>query len=168
MMIKGERRLQTERPVVWRALNDPQVLQVCVPGCTGIKRKSDTTYEAVILARVGPVRGEFRVHLLLSELEPPERYTLTGEGSGGMAGFCRGTLKVSLNAVEEGTLIVYSAEVIIGGRVAQVGARFTQPVARKFVDGFFRSLENACSPESAPEDETPAKQPSECPPAAGS
>lgn len=167
MMITGERRLQTMRAVVWQALNDPEVLQVCVPGCTEIRKESDSKYEAVILARVGPVRGEFKVHLLLSELEPPQRYTLIGEGSGGMAGFCRGTLKVSLNVVEEGTLIVYSAEVIIGGRMAQVGARFTEPVARKFVDGFFRSLEDACSPGSMPEDGIPRKQTSECPPTVG-
>jgi carbon monoxide dehydrogenase subunit G len=151
MQIAGEWLVPAPRMTVWQSLNDPEVLQASVPGCRRIVKLSDGEYEAVLQTRVGPVLGEFEVRLMLSDLAPPERYTLTGEGCGGLAAFCRGTLKVSLEAVSEGTRIVYSAELALGGRVAQVGARLAEPVARKLADAFFRTLEATCTARSVPE-----------------
>jgi uncharacterized protein len=138
MDMTGEQRIGASRERVWQALNDPEILKQCIPGCEELQKLSDTQYEAKVVAKVGPVKAKFSGKVTLSDLDPPNGYTITGEGSGGAAGFGKGGAKVSL--AEDGpgaTVLSYAAHATVGGKLAQIGSRLVDATARKMADDFF-------------------------------
>lgn len=137
MDINGEYRLAVPRQAVWDALNDPEVLADCIPGCDSLERVSDTEFSAKVTAKVGPVKAGFATQVTLSDLNPPESYTLTGEGKGGAAGFARGSAEVSLEEDGNETILRYTARIQPGGKLAQVGSRLIGGTARKLGEQFF-------------------------------
>lgn len=137
MDINGEFSIPARRDDVWRALNDPEVLKVCIPGCESIEMESDTILLANMKARIGPVKASFATRIELTNLNPPESYTITGEGKGGPAGFGKGGADVHLEAVGDETVLTYNARLQVGGKLAQVGSRLVGGAARKIADSFF-------------------------------
>ncbi|MGC4396448.1 CoxG family protein [Hydrogenophaga crocea] len=137
MDIQGEKILQADRDTVWRALNDPRVLQRCLAGCDTFEADGDNRYRVAMAATVGPVRARFAGKLELRDVQPPTSYALNFEGSGGVAGFGKGSASVALDDVAEGTRLRYRANAQVGGRLAQVGARLIDGVTRRMADDFF-------------------------------
>lgn len=137
MDITGEYRITLGREAVWKALNDPEVLGTCIPGCEVIERVSDTQFNAKVVAKVGPVKAGFDTEVTLSDLNPPASYTLTGEGKGGAAGFARGSAEVQLEQDGDETILRYTARIQPGGKLAQVGSRLIGGTARKLGEQFF-------------------------------
>jgi hypothetical protein len=137
MDMTGEYRIAAPREKVWTALNDPKVLQKCIPGCEEITKLSDTEMDATATVALGPVKAKFKGRVTLSELNPPESYTLSGEGQGGAAGFAKGQAKVRLQPDGDGTVLSYEVQANIGGRLAQMGQRLIDGAAKKMADDFF-------------------------------
>ncbi|HXD40650.1 MAG TPA: carbon monoxide dehydrogenase subunit G [Ramlibacter sp.] len=140
MEMTGEYRIPAPRQRVWEALNDPAVLKACIPGCQQLEKVSDTDFTAIVATKVGPVSATFRGSVNLTELDPPNGYTLTGQGQGGAAGFARMGARVSLKDESDDTLLAYAAHADIGGKLASVGSRLVQTVARKNADDFFSAF----------------------------
>jgi carbon monoxide dehydrogenase subunit G len=157
MEMTGEQLIPLPQAEVWRALNDPEVLKACIPGCESIERVSDTEFRVVITAAVGPVKARFTGKLVLTDLDPPNSYSLSFEGSGGAAGFGKGSAHVSLKPEGEGTRLIYTAKASIGGKLAQVGSRLIDGVARKMADDFFTAF-NRTVVGAAAQDRTPAAE----------
>ncbi|MDH3314198.1 MAG: carbon monoxide dehydrogenase subunit G [Gammaproteobacteria bacterium] len=137
MDIKGEYRIPADRQTVWNALNDPEVLKRCIPGCESMEKETDDSYTARMLAKIGPVKARFSTLISLSELNPPESYTISGEGKGGPAGFGKGSAEVRLTESGDETLLNYNASMQVGGKLAQIGSRLVVGTARKYADDFF-------------------------------
>ncbi|HEX9720690.1 MAG TPA: carbon monoxide dehydrogenase subunit G [Ramlibacter sp.] len=140
MEMTGEYRIPAPRQRVWEALNDPAILKACIPGCRQLEKVSDTDFTAIVATKVGPVSATFRGSVNLSDLDPPNGYTLTGQGQGGAAGFARMGARVSLKQDSDDTLLAYAAQADIGGKLASVGSRLVQTVARKNADDFFSAF----------------------------
>jgi carbon monoxide dehydrogenase subunit G len=140
MDITGEYKIPREREAVWAALNDPEILGRCIPGCESIERISDTEFEAKVLAKVGPVKARFESRVTLSNLDPPRSYTLSGEGKGGAAGFARGSADVVLEEDGGETVLRYQARIQPGGKLAQIGSRLIGSTARKLGEDFFSAF----------------------------
>ena len=165
MKLTGEYRIEAPREAVWRALNDPEILGRAIPGCQEIERESATAFAARVKARIGPVSATFKGKVALSDLDPPNAYTISGEGQGGVAGFARGGARVTLEADGAATVLRYEAEGQVGGKLAQVGARLIEGGARKIADGFFRALDDLVAPPpEAGEEPVPAAEADERPP----
>ena len=137
MEMKGEYTIPVPRAMVWAALNDIEVLKAAIPGCDAIARLSDTEIEATVTAKVGPVKASFKGLVTLSDIDPPNGYTIRGEGKGGAAGFARGGAKVRLTDVPAGTLLSYEVDASVGGKLAQIGGRLIDSTAKKLADQFF-------------------------------
>jgi hypothetical protein len=137
MELTGEQFLPLSRERVWAALNDPEILRASVPGCESLERVEDNHFKVVMAAAVGPIKARFNGKLTLTDLRAPESYSLTFEGSGGAAGFGKGGAQVGLQTEGTGTRLVYRAHAQVGGRLAQVGARLIDGVARKMAEDFF-------------------------------
>jgi carbon monoxide dehydrogenase subunit G len=135
--LTGEYRIAALRRRVWHALNDPRVLNVCIPGCQHLKLVSPTEIDAAVLAQLGPVKATFATRITLTELNPPTSYTLSGEGKDGAAGFGRGEAKVSLRDDNNGTFLNYTDDLKVGGKLAQIGSRLVEGAARKLADESF-------------------------------
>ena len=140
MEIAGEYRIAADKQTVWEALNDPEILCASIPGCEGVERHSDTQLSAVVKIRMGPVRAKFKGKVTLSDLDPPNSYTISGEGEGGVAGFGRGSARVSLAEVEGETLLTYAAKAEVGGKLAQIGSRLVESATRKLSKDFFENF----------------------------
>ncbi|WP_136413395.1 carbon monoxide dehydrogenase subunit G [Herbaspirillum sp. ST 5-3] len=140
MDFSGEYSIPARQQQVWDALNDPAVLQTCIAGCKQLDKVSDTEFAAIVGTRVGPISATFRGSVLLSELDAPNGYTLTGQGQGGAAGFAKMTARVSLAGNGDATTLKYVAEADIGGKLASVGSRLVQTVAKKNADDFFTAF----------------------------
>ena len=142
MDLTGDYRIGAPREAVWAALNDPEVLKACIPGCEDLNKTSDTEFVAKVVAKIGPVKAGFGGKVTLSDIDPPNGYTITGEGQGGAAGFAKGGAKVSLDSVENGaaTILHYKVEAQIGGKLAQIGSRLVEGSARKLADEFFTAF----------------------------
>ncbi|MDE0061722.1 MAG: carbon monoxide dehydrogenase subunit G [Gammaproteobacteria bacterium] len=136
----GEYRIPAERADVWRALNDPDTLKRCIDGCQSMERRPDGGFAAVVKARVGPVRAVFNAALDLTDINPPESYTINVAVKGGPAGFARGSAAVTLAPDEEETMLRYAASANIGGKLAQIGSRLIDGAARKMADDFFKAF----------------------------
>ncbi len=149
MEIKGEYQIDSSREDVWRALNDPEMLRKCIPGCESLDRISDTELTAQVMAAIGPVRARFNTRLSLENLNPPESYTLVGESKAGAAGFGRGSADVTLTENDGGTLLSYTADFRVGGKLAQVGSRLVLGVTRKTADDFFGKFSRELDPAAA-------------------
>ncbi|MEO8040524.1 MAG: carbon monoxide dehydrogenase subunit G [Betaproteobacteria bacterium] len=163
MDMTGEQLIPLPRQRVWEALNDPEVLKACIPGCDTIERVSDTEYRIAMTAAIGPVKAKFSGKLLLSDLIPPASYALAFEGSGGAAGFGKGGAKVQLAEEGDATRLTYSATATVGGKLAQIGSRLIDGVARKMAEDFFAKFRSVVTP---PEAALPATEPSAVPPPA--
>jgi len=162
MEMTGERSIPASPEATWAALNDPEVLKDCVPGCEAIERVSDTEYRATLSARIGPVSARFRGVLRLSDLDPPRGYALSFEGQGGAAGFGKGRARVELapETTPHGaaTRLRYQVSASVGGRLAQLGSRLVDAAARKLADEFFTAFETrlaAATATAAPDPHAP-------------
>lgn len=140
MDFSGEYRIPAQPDKVWQSLNDVEVLKRCIPGCRSLERSSDTEFISTVAAKVGPVSATFRGSVVLSDLDPPRAYTIAGQGQGGAAGFARMTARVTLAEAGEETLLRYEARADVGGKLANVGSRLVQSVARKNADDFFTAF----------------------------
>jgi uncharacterized protein len=143
MTMTGEATLPAARPKVWALLNDPAVLKACIPGCESLEKTGDNGFAAVAKMRIGPVAATFKGKVVLSDIVPNVGYTITGEGEGGVAGFAKGAARVSLADVEGGTLLHYDVEANVGGKIAQLGSRLIDGVAKNMADKFFASFAEA-------------------------
>ena len=145
MTMTGEATLPAARSKVWALLNDPDVLKTCIPGCQSLERAGDNGFAAVAKVRIGPVSATFRGKVELSDLIPNVGYTISGEGEGGVAGFAKGGAKVSLADAEGGTLLSYDVQAHVGGKIAQLGSRLIDGVAKGMADKFFASFAEAAA-----------------------
>jgi carbon monoxide dehydrogenase subunit G len=152
MELKNEQRLALPRQTVWEALNDPDVLQACIPGCESFDKVDENAYDAAVTAKVGPVKARFKGRVSLDELNPPESYTLSFEGQGGQAGFAKGSASVRLDEADGGTRIGYAVNATVGGKLAQLGSRLVKGAAEKtaaeFFDNFARHMGAGAEQES--------------------
>jgi uncharacterized protein len=137
MEIKGEYKIPAPREKVFAALNDPTVLQACIPGCESLEKTSDTEMNAKVRLRIGPVSATFTGKVTLSDIDPPNGYRISGEGQGGVAGFAKGGAVVTLRDDGGATVLDYNVDAQVGGKIAQVGARLIDGTARKLADEFF-------------------------------
>jgi len=140
MELKDEIMINAPRQVVYDALNDAEILKDCIPGCEELVKHSDTDLEAKVVLKVGPVKAKFSGNVVLSPDAPPERFSLSGEGSGGAAGFAKGGATVELEEHPKGTLLRYEATADIGGKLAQLGSRLIQGTAKKLAAKFFNNF----------------------------
>lgn len=143
MEMSGEYRIPASREAVWAALNDAEVLQKTIPGAESVTKTSDTEFEAVAKAKVGPVNARFKGKITLSDIDAPNSCTLTGEGNGGAAGFAKGTAKVGLADDNGVTVLTYKVNAQIGGKLAQIGQRPIDSTASKLADEFFDNFSAA-------------------------
>lgn len=137
MEMSGERLIAAPRARVWEALNDPKVLEATIPGCKELSKTSDTTFEATVVQKVGPVKATFKGAVELSDIVPGESYRIDGEGKGGVAGFANGGADIRLTDVEGGTLLSYAVDAKVGGKLAQIGSRLIDSFASKLSEDFF-------------------------------
>jgi uncharacterized protein len=150
MDMTGEFRIPAPRERVWQALNDPGVLKQAIPGCQTIEKVSDTEFAARVRAKVGPVSATFDGKVNLSDLDPPKAYTISGEGSGGVAGFAKGSAKVQLDAESgDATMLRYEVQAHVGGKLAQIGSRLIDATSRKMAEDFFGKFAEVVSPAAA-------------------
>ncbi len=122
---------------VWAALNDPEILKHCIPGCEELDKTSPTEFMAVATLKIGPVKARFRGKVALSDLDPPRHCRLSGEGQGGVAGFAKGEAEVVLSPADDGTVLSYVAKATVGGKLAQIGQRLIDGAAKQIADDFF-------------------------------
>jgi hypothetical protein len=162
MDMTGERLIPAPRPVVWNALNDVEVLKVSIPGCQEITKHSDTDLAAKVGLKIGPVSATFTGRVQLTDLDPPNGYTIGGEGNGGVAGFAKGGAKVRLADAEDGaTRLSYDVSAQVGGKIAQLGARLIDSTAKQLADQFFDRFAAEVAARNAPTGAaaTPAPRP---------
>ena len=151
MDMKGERRIPAPRQKVWDALNDPETLKLCIPGCQSLEKTSDTDLTAVAAVKIGPISARFNGKVHLTDLDPPNSYRISGEGQGGVAGFAKGGADVRLADDGDGTLLAYDVKAQVGGKIAQLGARLIDATSKQMSDMFFnRFTEIVGTPEDAP------------------
>src|SRR5580765_868729 len=168
MDLTGEYKIAAPREAVWKALNDPDILKQSIPGCEEIQKLSDTEMTAKVTARVGPVKASFAGKVTLSDLDPPNGYKISGEGQGGVAGFARGGADVRLKPDESGagTILTYTANAAVGGKLAQIGSRLIEGAAKQTADQFFSKFAEIVSAAAGPAAaETAAPVPATTPPA---
>lgn len=138
MQMNDSQRIPASRENVWAALNDPDILRQCIPGCQNLDMTSPTDMTATVVIKVGPVKATFGGKVTLSDLDPPNGYKITGEGSGGVAGFAKGGAAIRLEAVGENeTVLHYEVDSQIGGKLAQLGGRMIDSTAKKLAGEFF-------------------------------
>ena len=138
MDMSGEQRIPAPQQAVWDALFDPEVLKLCIPGCDSVEKVSDTQFTAKVVVAVGPVKAKFAGEVALEELNAPNNCTINGKGSGGIAGFGKGNAKVELSTEGNETILKYTANASVGGKLAQIGARLVDSTAKKLADEFFK------------------------------
>jgi|TARA_B110000967_G_C18492286_1_gene367355 carbon monoxide dehydrogenase subunit G len=149
MELKDEIIINASQAVVYAALNDPEVLKQCIPGCEELIKHSNTELEAKVVLKIGPVKAKFSGNVTLSPAEPPERFSLAGTGNGGAAGYVKGGAVVELEQHQDGTLLRYTATADIGGKLAQLGSRLIQGTAKKLAAEFFKSFADLVGEDNA-------------------
>ncbi|HSM39492.1 MAG TPA: carbon monoxide dehydrogenase subunit G [Afifellaceae bacterium] len=140
MELKGQQLINAPRETVYAALNDPDVLKQCIPGCESLNKTSDTNMDATVAIKVGPVKAKFSGAVELTNLNPPESYTIVGEGKGGAAGFAKGKADVTLTEQGDQTLLDYAVHADVGGKLAQLGGRLLEGTAKKLSGEFFQKF----------------------------
>lgn len=150
MEFTGEHLVPAPIGKVWAGLNDPEILRRSIPGCTEMLQTGDSEFTASVVVRVGPVSATFKGKVELSDLDPPYGYTLSGRGQGGPAGFAKGSARIRLTPEGEGTRLSYIADVDIGGKMASVGGRLIQSVAKKNAEDFFSAFSSVVTGGKAP------------------
>jgi carbon monoxide dehydrogenase subunit G len=166
MKMNGDQLIHAPRQQVWEALNDPEVLRQCIPGCQSLEKEADDRLKAVVAIKVGPIGARFNGAVTLSELDPPSSYLISGEGQGGAAGFARGSARVVLVDEGEATRLSYTVDAEVGGRLAQVGGPIIDATAKQLAGLFFKRFGGIVTEAKvavAPKDETPAAQPEAVP-----
>ena len=148
---------------VWEGLNDPSVLKNCIPGCEQLDKTSPTDFIATARLKIGPLSAAFKGKVSLSELDPPHRCKLSGEGQGGVAGFAKGGAEVVLTPSGTGTVLTYTAKATVGGKLAQIGQRLIDGAAKQIADDFFKRFSAELErPTLVPDPEVePAPRPAE-------
>jgi len=137
MQMAGDVSIAADRQHVWTALNDPEVLRQCIPGCETVTREGDNVLLAKVTAKIGPIKAGFSGKVTLSDLDPPNSYVISGEGSGGAAGFAKGSAAVKLTGEGNTTQLHYEVNAQVGGKLAQIGARLIDTTAKKMAEDFF-------------------------------
>jgi uncharacterized protein len=141
MQMNDSQRIPASKEKVWAALNDPEILKQCIPGCQALEMTSPTEMTATVVFKVGPVKATFGGKVTLSDLDPPNSYRISGEGSGGVAGFAKGGATVRLESESaEVTIRHYAVDAQIGGKLAQLGGRLIDSTAKKLAGEFFTSF----------------------------
>jgi carbon monoxide dehydrogenase subunit G len=140
MQMTGQQRIGASRQVVWDALNDPDVLRRCIPGCQSLEKEADGRLRAAVEVKIGPIGARFAGLVTLSDLDPPNGYSLRGEGQGGTVGSVKGGAKVRLADDNGGTLLSYEVEALVGGRLAQLGGAIIDATAKQLAERFFRQF----------------------------
>lgn len=140
MELNGEQLIPASQQRTWNSLNDPEVLKACIPGCETLERTEDGGFTATLALRIGPVSAKFKGKLTLSDVAPPNSYTMHFDGQGGMAGFGKGSAQVQLTPAEGGTRLGYAAKAQVGGKLAQVGSRLVDAAAGKITNDFFAAF----------------------------
>jgi uncharacterized protein len=158
MELSGEQLIPQTQEIVWRALNDPEILKACITGCETIEKVSDVEFRVAILAAVGPVKARFNGKLVLADLNPPTSYSLSFEGQGGAAGFGKGSAQVKLATEGTATRLAYIAKAQVGGKLAQVGSRLIDGVAKKMAEDFFAAFNARVGGSAAAAAPTPAAE----------
>jgi carbon monoxide dehydrogenase subunit G len=155
MEMHATRTIAADRMTVWEALNDPVVLKACIPGCEELTGSPEEGFSAVVKQKVGPVKATFKGEVVLSDVVQGERYTISGEGKGGVAGFAKGNAQVILSDADEGgTNLHYDVEAKVGGKLAQLGSRLVDSFAHRMADQFFERLQTRLE-GGAPDDTDP-------------
>jgi len=154
MEMSGEQLVPASQQAVWNALNDPEMLKACVPGCESIEPAGENAYQVLMVARVGPVSAKFKGKLTLSEIRPPDSYSLAFEGQGGAAGFAKGGAQVRLSRKDNETVLAYDVKASVGGKLAQIGSRLVDAAARKIADDFFRHFNEKVAAQQGDGDST--------------
>jgi uncharacterized protein len=137
MEFTGRYVIPASPEAVWAAINDPEILKACIPGCETMEKTDPTHFAAAATLKIGPVKATFKGRVELSEMDPPKRCVLKGEGQGGVAGFARGEAEVVLTPGEGGTVLTYTAKATVGGKLAQIGQRLIDGAAKQIADNFF-------------------------------
>ena len=150
MDMTGERRIPAPRGKVWDALNDPTILKASIPGCDSLEKTSDHEMKASAAVKIGPISARFAGRVELSDIDPPNGYTISGEGQGGVAGFAKGGAKVALADDGPGTLLSYDVKAQVGGKIAQLGARLIDASAKQMADAFFDRFTALLTPVPEP------------------
>jgi carbon monoxide dehydrogenase subunit G len=160
MELTGERLIPADVARTWSALNDPDTLKACIPGCESLTRTGDNSFESVVAVKIGPVNARFKGKVNLTNVQPPTAYTLNFDGQGGGAGFGKGSADVALSPEGDATRLRFSAKAQVGGKMAQVGSRLIDATAQKLAEQFFTAFETQLSPAAAAAPALPAKPPS--------
>ena len=142
MELADEIIINAPKDQVYAALNDPEVLKQCIPGCEELIQHSDTELEAKVVLKVGPVKARFGGEVTLDKSGAPDAFSLSGQGNGGAAGHAKGGADVTLTAEGDTTILKYVAKAQIGGKIAQLGSRLIQSTAKKLAGKFFTSFAN--------------------------
>lgn len=152
MDMSGSHRIPAPREAVWAALNDPDVLKACIPGCESLEKTSDTEMTAAVTSKIGPVKAKFKGSVTLENIQAPESYTIVGEGKGGVAGFAKGSADVKLTEDGGETILEYTAKAQVGGKLAQLGSRLIDSTAKKMAEDFFSKFSETVAAPSAAEE----------------
>lgn len=139
--MQGSRQLGVTQQQAWDALNDPEVLKACIPGCEKVEATGPNQFAVAVAVRVGPVAAKFAGKITLTDMNPPESYSLNFDGQGGAAGFGRGTANVKLTPQPPGCELAYAVQAQVGGKIAQVGQRLVDGVARSMAEDFFKRFD---------------------------
>lgn len=145
MEMKGEETIAAPRQKVWEALNNPEILRECIPGCQSLDMTSPTEMTAVVKVKIGPVSASFKGDVTLQNIVAPESYTISGEGKGGIAGFGKGGADVTLTDLGDSTLLGYEVKAQVGGKIAQLGSRLIDSSAKKLAGQFFTKFNEVVS-----------------------
>ncbi|MFC7050954.1 CoxG family protein [Emcibacter nanhaiensis] len=151
MKITGENEIPATKAEVWEAINDPEILAKCIPGCESMERIGENSFKAKVTNRIGPVTASFEGQVELSDLNPPHSYTLSGAGSAGSMGNAKGAAKVTLTETEVGTKLSYDVDAEVTGKIAQLGGRLIQSTANMLAGQFFKKLAQVISVETGAE-----------------
>lgn len=149
MDMSGERLIEASRATVWEALNNPEILKACIPGCETLEKLSETEMKATAAVKLGPIAARFAGKVRLSDLDPPNGYTISGEGQGGVAGFAKGEAKVTLWDEAGATKLTYEVQAQVGGKMAQLGARLIDSTAKQYAETFFTKFSALVAPPLA-------------------
>ena len=143
MDMQGNRQLGVSQQQAWDALNDPAILKACIPGCEKFEQTADNQYAVLVAVKIGPVAAKFNGKVTLADIQAPASYSLQFEAQGGVAGFGQGESKVELAANEGGCELRYTVHSKVGGKIAQLGQRLIDGVAKSLAEDFFKRFELA-------------------------
>jgi hypothetical protein len=158
MDMTGEERIAASREVVWQALNSPNVLRKCIPNCEELEKKSPTELKATVKFKIGPISASFKGDVTLTNLNPPESYTIVVDGQGGLAGSAKGTCDVKLTQDGEETVLTYTVGAQMGGRLAMLGSKMIDSSSKKVATSFFKKFGKIAAKRAAKAANKPAKE----------